>query len=582
MPRTIRLALAQINSTVGDLKGNADKTIETARRAAALQADIVAFPELTITGYPPEDLALKPDFVAENRRQLERVAAEIGEMTAIVGFIDIDSDIYNAAALIQKGKIVGTYHKCFLPNYSVFDEQRYFRAGDQGAVYLVRGVRIGLTICEDIWYPVGPATIETMAGAELIVNISASPFSVGRQQLRERMIATRAQDEIAHVAYVNLVGGQDELVFEGNSMIFDWEGRAIAHGASFEEDLVVADLDIDGVFSARLHENRRRQMAPPDHLRWEPVEALATPLAKRNVQSRTQITQSSRRRACRMEEEVYGALVLGTRDYIHKNGFTDAVVALSGGIDSSLTATVARDALGPEHVVGVSMPSMYSSEHSKSDAASLASNLSIRLLTIPIQDVFAAMLSALSERFAGRDQDITEENLQARIRGTMLMALSNKFGWLALATGNKSETAVGFSTLYGDTAGGFAVLKDVYKTTLYRLVRWRNEQEGREIIPRSVIEKAPSAELKAEQLDVDRLPPYDDLDPILEAYVEDDRSVNDIVAAGHDRSTVERIIRLVDANEYKRRQAPPGPRISTRAFGKDRRLPITNAYRFGS
>lgn len=580
MSRTLRLALAQINPTVGDLEGNADKIVEWAARAASLGADIVAFPELALTGYPPEDLALRPDFIRENRRQLERVAAAIGELTAIVGFIDSDGDIYNGAAILQRGQILDVYRKCFLPNYAVFDEQRYFRAGKAAAVYVIREVNVGITICEDIWYPVGPATVEAFAGAELIVNINASPYSAGRQRLRSRMIATRAQDEIAYVAYVNQVGGQDELVFEGGTMIYDWEGEPVACSQLFTEALVIADLDIDGVFSARLHDTRRRQISVPPNLGLTAAAPVETPLAERRGGVSPIVIPEPQVEVClEPSEEVYGALMLGVQDYVAKSGLFDScVIGLSGGIDSSLTAAVAVDALGAEHVVGVSMPSRFSSEHSKTDAAQLAANLGVRFMTLPIGPTVDAALGALSDAFEGRDEDITEENLQARIRGNLLMALSNKFGWLVLTTGNKSEVAVGFSTLYGDTAGGFGVLKDVYKTTVYRLAEWRNRRDEQARIPRSVLEKPPSAELRANQLDADRLPPYDVLDPILQAYIEDDRAPDDIVALGFEAATVQRVVKMVDANEYKRRQQPPGPRISSRAFGKDRRLPISNGY----
>ena len=488
MPRILRVALAQVNPTVGDFDGNAAKILSFCEAAAEFDADLVAFPELTIPGYPPEDLALKPDFVRENRRRLDLIAREIGDMSVVVGFIDSDGDIYNAAALIQCGKIRHVYHKCFLPNYAVFDEQRYFRAGTHGTVVVIRDVRIGLTICEDIWYPVGPATAEALAGAEMIVNINASPYSAGRQQLRSRMIATRAQDEIAYVAYVNQVGGQDELVFEGGSMIFDWDGEPVVCSKPFEESLTVADLDLDGVFSARLHDTRRRQMTPPMNLDIDPKLPVITDLAASRASGHTcEIPQngltihpsgsnpmfdtlgdqlsSGTANLCR-DEETYRALVLGVRDYVRKSRvFETCVLGLSGGIDSSLTAVIAVDALGADHVVGVSMPSIYSSDHSRTDAVRLAENLGIRLLTLPIEAGVAAALETLHPVFADRPEDIAEENLQARIRGVLLMALSNKFGWLVLTTGNKSEVAVGFSTLYGDTAGGFAVIKDVYKTT---------------------------------------------------------------------------------------------------------------------
>ena len=580
MIRTLRIALAQINLVVGDFKGNADKVIEWSNRAATLEADIVAFPELTITGYPPEDLVLKPDFIAANRRELDRVAASIGDMTAIVGFVDTDGDVYNAAAILQQGKVAGIYHKVFLPNYAVFDEQRHFRAGNRAVVCTVRDVKVGVTICEDIWYPVGPATVETASGAELIMNINASPYSFGRQQQRNRMIATRAQDEIAYVAYLNLVGGQDELVFEGSSHVFDWNGEIVAWGRAFDEDLLVADLDIGGVFGARLHDTRRRQMQVPSPLGNGGVDLITTPLSLPRPQSHsTPLKSEAAPPACSPEEEAYNALVLGTRDYVTKNRFERVFVALSGGIDSALTAVIAVDALGADRVTGVSMPSRFSSDHSRSDAAVLAKNLGICFLTIPIEEQFEATLKALGPVFDYRPVDITEENLQARIRGINMMALTNKFGGMVLTTGNKSETAVGYSTLYGDTAGGFAVLKDVYKTLVYRLARWRNEKAGGDLIPRNTLDKAPSAELREEQLDSDSLPPYEVLDAILEAYIEDDRSIDEIAAMGYDRTLVQRIVRLVDVNEYKRRQAPPGIRITTRAFGKDRRLPITNGYR---
>ncbi len=578
MTRLLRIALAQMNPTVGDLEGNADRIIEWSKRAADLGADVVAFPELTITGYPPEDLVLKPNFVAATRKQLERVAREVGDTTAIVGFVDSDGDIYNAAAVLQRGEVVGVYRKWFLPNYAVFDEQRYFKSGDQAGLFTIAGVRIGITICEDIWYPVGPATVETAAGAEMIVNINASPFAVNRQAGRCRMIATRAQDEIAFVAYVNQVGGQDELVFEGASMIFDWRGEVVVEAKAFQEDMVVADLDIDAVFSARLHDTRRRQMSNLEPNVAHPVTPISTPLAGPIKKARPALRARDSGSALSMEEAVFEAIKLGTRDYVRKNGFETAVVGLSGGIDSSVTAAIAVEALGNDHVQGVSMPSRFSTDHSRSDAEELATNLGIPMRTIPIEAPMASVLEVLGPSFEGLEEDITEENLQARLRGNVLMALSNKFGWLVLTTGNKSEVAVGFSTLYGDTAGGFAVLKDVYKTTVYLLAHWINSRGSRPVIPESVLCKPPSAELRADQRDVDRLPPYEVLDPILEAYVEQDRSIEDIVTMGYDASTVRRIVRLVDVSEFKRRQQPPGPRISGRAFGKDRRLPITNGF----
>ncbi len=580
MVRILRVALDQMNPVVGALQGNADRIISGIRQAEDLGADVVAFPELAITGYPPEDLVLKPNFIAENRCQLERIAASVGDMTAIVGFVDTDGqDIYNAAALMQQGKIVGVHRKFFLPNYSVFDEQRYFKAGSEWAVYTVRGVRIGITICEDIWYPVGPATLQAMAGAEVIININGSPFRAGKHAQRERMIATRALDELCYVCYLNMVGGQDELVFEGGSFICDQDGDRMAQARTFEEDMLVADLDVEAVFSARLHDTRRRQGALlPDDFWHRRGQQLETPLAAPAEPQRNPLPKRCEE-VPRGPAEMYGALVLGTRDYVQKTGAGKVVIALSGGIDSSLVAAIAVDALGAENVTGVSMPSRYSSEGSRSDAGELAHNLGIPCLSIPIEDVFGGYLHTLEGAFQGREPDVTEENLQARIRGNLVMALTNKFGGIVLTTGNKSEMAVGYSTLYGDLAGGFAVIKDVFKTDVYRLARWRNEQAGQPLIPEAVLVKPPSAELRPGQLDQQSLPPYDILDGILKMYVEDDRSIEDIVAHGFDQATVVRVINMVDRAEYKRRQAPPGVKISALAFGKDRRLPIVNGYR---
>ncbi|HLJ66636.1 MAG TPA: NAD+ synthase [Chloroflexota bacterium] len=576
--RILRVALVQMNATVGALRQNGDTIIAGVERARRAGADVVAFPELALTGYPPEDLVLKPEFVADNLRELDRLAAAVGDITAIVGFVDSDgSDIYNAAAVIQQGKVVGRHWKVKLPNYAVFDEQRYFRAGSDWSVYVVRGVKIGVTICEDIWYAVGPATFEALAGAEIIVAINASPYSHGRHQQRTNMVATRALDELAYFCYPNMVGGQDELIFEGASIICDHEGKVIAQGSFFEEDFLVANLDADAVFSARLHDVRHRQANIRPELLHAQGKVVTTPLAA-PAPRRLPPLETPLKPNPQPAEEIYGALVLSTRDYVRKNGFRQVVIALSGGIDSTLTAAIAVDAVGAENVIGVSMPSRYSSEGSRTDAQQLAENLGIRFLTIPIEDAFRAYLDMLGEVFQGREPDITEENLQARVRGNILMALTNKLGGIVLTTGNKSEMAVGYSTLYGDLAGGFAVLKDVFKTTVWALARYRNAAAGWEIIPQSVIDKPPSAELRPDQLDQDSLPPYDVLDRILELYVEDDRSATDIVAMGFDPETVTRVIALVEHSEYKRRQAPPGPRITARAFGKDRRLPITNCY----
>ena len=572
--RMIRIALSQLNAVVGDLDGNAERILRDVERARALGAELVVFPELALTGYPPEDLLLKPRFIADNLARLEELARRCDGITVVVGFVDAQADIFNAAAVIHQRRVAGIYHKRLLPNYGVFDEDRYFRPGDAAPVFVLGDVIFGVNICEDIWYPTGPAVAQVQAGAELILNLNASPYHRGKKRYRETMLAARAADNVVIVAYTNMVGGQDELVFDGNAMVFDEEGRLVVEGPQFEEDLVVADLDLGAVFRRRLHEPRRRK----EHL------AVGDPLpAPRISLPRTRPTPAPlpERMVRRLAplEEVYTALVVGTRDYVRKNGFRTALVGLSGGIDSSLVATIAADALGPENVVGVSMPSRFSSPGSKNDARAVAENLGIRFWTVPIEPAHAAMLAMLDDYFAGLPQGLAEENLQSRLRGTILMTIANKFDWIVLTTGNKSEMATGYATLYGDMAGGFAVIKDVPKTLVYDLARWRNARDGRPVIPESVLTKEPSAELRPDQRDVDSLPPYPVLDPILRAYVEEDRSFEEIVAMGFDEETVRRTIRMVDRTEYKRRQAPPGVKITPRAFGRDRRLPITNRYR---
>ncbi len=569
--------MAQINTTVGDFKGNTEKILEAIAEGKSQGVDLLTFPELAICGYPPEDLLLKPKFIEENLRSLERIADGSPGVNVVVGFVDARGDIYNAAAVIHDGKLAGVYHKIYLPNYGVFDENRYFQAGSQCTVYVIAGVNVGINICEDIWYEAGPATIQAYAGAEVIVNISASPYHFGKRNFRERMLGTRASDNLAIVAHNNLVGGQDELVFDGNSIVMDEKGQLVARGKQFEEDLIVADLDVEAVFRTRLHDPRwRKRTLLLEEQHWQAPRVVVSeesrvapkpPLAQRQIE------------VLGLPGEIYDALVLGTRDYILKNKIQKVVIGLSGGIDSSLVATIAVDALGPSNVMGVSMPSRYSSPGSISDAEQLASNLGIRLITMPIEKVFKAYLDVLSEPCRGAKPDATEENVQARIRGNLLMALSNKFGWLVLATGNKSEMATGYTTLYGDMAGGFAVIKDVPKTIVYQLARYRNSRAGRELVPSVVFEKPPSAELRPDQKDTDSLPPYDLLDPILTAYVEEDRSVEQIIAMGIDEQVVKRAARLVDSSEYKRRQAPPGVKITPRAFGRDRRLPITNRFK---
>ncbi|MGZ3663017.1 MAG: NAD+ synthase [Ktedonobacterales bacterium] len=598
--RALRLALAQINVTVGDLTGNVERILRDMRRAAEAGAQIVAFPELAITGYPPEDLLLKPSFIADNLRALDHLAnatREFPGLTVVVGFVDRDVDIYNAAAVLAEGRNTGIYHKHYLPNYGVFDEDRYFSAGNQAPSFVIQGTTVGVNVCEDIWYPGGPPALQAAAGAELLLNISSSPFNVGKQDFRERMLATRAADSASMVAYVNLVGGQDELVFDGTSVIFDEQGELVARARAFEEDLLIADLNVDEVFRTRLHDPRRRKERRDAAEDGQPRIVVSALPERAEMHDGVHLPAASQPRlgpTGRIEslptrtEEAYRALVLGVRDYVRKNGFHDAVVGLSGGIDSALTATIAVDALGKEHVWGVSMPSRYSSEGSRDDARDLAQHLGIRYITLPIEDIFSSALSTLRGVFESGEpftsnSTLAEENLQARIRGNLLMALSNRFGSIVLTTGNKSEMAVGYATLYGDMAGGFAVLKDVFKTLVYDLARWRNEQAlaetGHLLIPQNTIDKPPSAELRPGQKDTDSLPPYEILDPILRAYVEEDWAFDDIVALGFAPETVRKVMSLVDKSEYKRRQAPPGIKISARAFGRDRRLPLTSAYR---
>lgn len=571
--RTMRIALAQINPTVGDLEGNTQKICEAVEEARRYEADIIAFPEMVIPGYPPEDLLLKPQFIRGNQEALKEVVKKARGITAIVGFVDSGDDIYNAAAILHEGALAGTYHKIHLPNYGVFDEDRYFQAGSGCPVWSIKGVTFGVNICEDIWYPDGPATTQCLhGGAQVIVNISASPYHVGKWRFREKMLATRAKDNSVVIAYVNMVGGQDELIFDGGSIIVDENGNVIARGKQFEEQLLICDVNCDAVFRARLHDPRHRK----ERLRAPERETKRILLSQEAGFSKRPFLTPVRAEPLTSEEEVYGALILGVRDYVRKNGFSKVLTGLSGGIDSSLTAAIAVDALGKENVIGVFMPSRFTSRESEEDSAALAQNLGITRLTIPIQKTFEAYLSLLADQFAGLPQDETEENIQSRIRGNILMALSNKFRWLVLTTGNKSEMSVGYATLYGDMAGGFAVIRDVPKTLVYTLARYRNRKDT--VIPERVLEKAPTAELKPGQTDQDTLPPYDLLDPIIQAYVEEDKGGDEIVSMGFTREIVESVIAMVDRNEYKRRQAPVGIKITPRAFGKDRRMPITNRY----
>ena len=571
----LRIALAQYNLTVGDIGKNAVRVIEGLDRARDAGADVVLFPELTLAGYPPEDLLFKPGFAVATRAALDSLLPHTTGLTAIVGFVDRRDDLYNAAAVLHDGRLAGIYHKSLLPNYSVFDEERYFARGETpllfslalGASSSSNFVRFGVSVCEDIWYPTGPPRAQAAAGAELLLNISASPYQTGKTKHRERMLSTRAADNGSIVALCNLVGGQDELVFDGGSMVIDERGKLLARAAVFEEDFVLADVQAGNV-------SRRRGDAEPGSARHETVRLGA----RKSPAAREALPPGSIRPTLERPEEIYRALVLGTRDYVLKNDFEKVVLGLSGGVDSALVAAIAVDALGAENVIGIWMPSRYSSEESRTDAAELAANLGIRFDTIDIEPAHRAYLEMLSDAFDGTEAGPAEENLQSRARGNVLMALSNKFGWLVLTTGNKSEMAVGYATIYGDMAGGFAVIKDVPKGWVYRLCRWRNEKLG-EVIPNNVLAKPPTAELRPDQKDSDSLPDYDVLDGILEAYIEHDHGRAEIVEMGYDEETVRRVIRMVDRNEYKRRQAPPGPKITGKAFGKDRRLPITNRYR---
>jgi NAD+ synthase (glutamine-hydrolysing) len=571
--RRLRVALGQINPTVGDFERNVRMIVDVIERARAQGADLVAFPELAITGYPPEDLLFKPAFIEANLRALDEVTRASRGLSVVVGFVDKRDDIFNAAAVLHDGVRAGVYHKQYLPNYGVFDENRYFQAGTETPVFVAGDTTFAVNVCEDIWYPAGPTSVQALGGAELVVNINGSPYHVGKARFREQLVSTRAVDDLVCVAYVNAVGGQDELVFDGASMIVNEHGECVARGRMFEEDLVVGDLDLDAVFRARLHDSRRRKeklvvRETATRVSLPPLSTPdAPPLPPREVPALAPV------------EEVFGALILGTRDYVRKNGFKRVVVGLSGGIDSSLVAAVAVEALGRENVAGVGMPSTYSSAGTRRDAQRLAKQLGIEFLTIPITPLLNAYKRTLGKAFKGMKEDVTEENIQARIRGNLLMALSNKFGWLVLTTGNKSEYSVGYTTLYGDMAGGFAVIKDVPKMLVYDVARHVNARAGRPVIPETVFTRAPSAELRPNQTDQDTLPPYDLLDRILEGYVQEDQGVNDLIARGFPSDTVRRVVSMVDANEYKRRQAPIGVKITPRAFGRDWRPPIVNRFR---
>ena len=558
MDGKLRIAIAQINSTVGDLQGNAKKIGQTILKAKEFGADMVVFPELVLTGYPPEDLLLKPQFVQDNLDALKELAKGVDNILAIVGFVDQKGrNLYNAAAIIHNGTVKGVAHKMLLPNYGPFDEKRYFVSGEQSSVFQFGNILFGLNICEDIWHATGPTHKQAKAGAKLIVNINASPYYTGKIRVREKVVKSQAKENNVFVVYANLVGGQDELVFDGQSIVVDPKGHLVTLAKAFKEDLLVVDLEV------------------PESKSHKGVECVVID-KEISVKSRLPLPKSHVK-VLEPVEEVYQALLLGLKDYVNKNGFKKVVLGLSGGVDSALVATLATDALGKDNVVGVFMPSRYSSKASEVDAKQLAYKLGIKLMTISIEQLYNIYLMILEPVFAAEAKNIAEENLQARIRGTILMALSNKFGWLVLATGNKSEMSTGYATLYGDMVGGFAVIKDVPKTLVYKLAKYRNGKGF--VIPVNVLKKAPTAELKPHQKDTDTLPEYKVLDPILKEYIEEDKSMNKIVKKGFSQELVDRVVKMVDNSEYKRRQSAPGVRITPKSFGKDRRMPITNKYK---
>jgi NAD+ synthase (glutamine-hydrolysing) len=569
----MRLALAQINTVVGDLDGNRERIVQRLHEARQAGADLVLFPELAVTGYPPEDLLFRPEFLRQARRSLDQIASDATDIAALVGFPWLERDLFNACAVCADGEVKAIYPKRFLPNYGVFDEVRYFQPGRDLLLLRIGEALVGPTVCEDIWQPGPPATDLALAGAHVIANISASPFHVGKGLEREDMLITRARDNTCWVVLVNAVGGQDELIFDGHSVVIDEEGHVVARAPSFEEALLVVDIDASTAVARRLVDARRRALARDQEVPDPPVVNLGE---ERQQESLVGALVAEPRDDL---EQMRLALELGLRDYVEKNGFDEIVVGVSGGIDSALTLGLAVEALGSARVHAVSMPSRFSSPETRADAKALAENLGTSFLELPIDPIFQGFQQTLAAVFEGREPDITEENLQARIRGTLLMALSNKFGWLVVATGNKSELSVGYATLYGDMAGGFALLKDVFKTDVFRLARHLNERAGRELIPDSIIGRAPSAELRENQLDQDSLPPYPELDRVLEAYVEEDRSQEELRTDGFDPEVVDRAIALIDRAEYKRRQAPPGVKLRPKAFGRDRRTPITNRWR---
>lgn len=567
---TVRIALAQIDCFVGNIESNVRKITDQIKKAKSYNVDIICFPELSITGYPPEDLLLKPSFINSNIKALGEIRKASTSIISIVGFVEKDYHLYNAAAVIQNKKIVDIYRKSYLPNYGVFDENRYFESDSSAQVFRQKNIIFGVNICEDIWYSGDPTRKQVIdGGAQVIINLSSSPYYSGKPQMREQMLRKRARDYRAAIAFCNLVGGQDELVFDGRSVFIDQHGKVLCRAGSFKEDFLIADLDIENISGSRAKKIKRKSSSKKVEI--VPLQLFRN---KKKVEITSKIEEPPEG-----ESEIFNALLLGTKDYVKKNGFKKVAVGLSGGIDSSFVAAVAVEALGKKNVIGITMPSRFSSAGSITDSRLLAKNLGIEFYNIPIAKTYSGYLEMLKKVFRGKKSDVTEENIQARIRGNILMALSNKFGWLILTTGNKSEMSVGYATLYGDMAGGFAVIKDVPKTMVYKLADFYNQLKTKMVIPEAVLTKPPSAELRPGQKDTDSLPPYDELDRILKLYIEDDLSVDEIVKNGERRRIVERIIKMVDSNEYKRRQSPPGIKITTKAFGKDRRFPITNGYK---
>ncbi len=576
---SFRIGVAQINTIVGDIQGNLRKIKHYIEKSVENNSDMVIFPELAITGYPPEDLLFRHDFIEENLAALDKIRkfSKGKDILIIVGFVDFDTDIYNAAATVYNGKIISIYHKIFLPNYGVFDEKRYFQSGDTISIINYKDINLGITICEDIWYPGGPAYYETLFGnTEIIVNLSASPYTIGKDLKRQEMIKTRCRDNITTIVYCNLVGGQDELVFDGNSMIVNEEGKIITKLPSFKEKLETGDLSITDVLKKRLKDIRIRELrASTDSVPYDIVVSDVKLLKNKTTRKNTLDFNISKQYEF-PEEEIFDALVCGTKDYVKKNGFKKAIIAISGGIDSALVSVIASKAIGSKNITGLFLPSQYTATASRKDAHKLAANLGIELIELPIKPLYDSYNALLKEIFKGTKFGVAEENLQARIRGNIVMALSNKFGWLVLTTGNKSEMSVGYATLYGDMAGGFAVIKDVPKTMVYRISNWINKKWG--LIPTDIINRPPTAELRPNQKDTDSLPPYEVLDPILRMYIEQDYNIDEIAQLGFDEQSVKNVIKLIRRNEYKRRQAPVGIKITERSFGKDRRYPITNRF----